>query len=529
MNKKINCASYLRLSKEDIRNNDESSSISSQRMIIESFAKFNGFNIKKEYVDDGYSGGNFDRPGFQEMIKDIEAGLINCVITKDLSRLGREIYNTGSYIEQYFIEKNVRYIAINDSYDSTIGDSMLGIRLGVNDLYLRDISKKVLSSFKIKQEKGEYIGSIPCYGYIKDPADRHHLIIDYEAAKVVKRIYNYALKGYGMRTISNILTEEQIPIPIVYKKESRGLLVTENDGYGVWKHGTIKNILTSQMYIGNMVQHTYKKQSYRSNRNIKLPEEEHIIIENTHEPIIDKETFDKVQEILKSRHTCTVTKEHKYLFAGIIKCKECGHTLSISEKINKKTNSHFTECNLWKRKGKYSGCQPHRLNYNLLEEELISSLRNICKNFLIDFDYDSVIKNKIQNNNKKINDINKELLNREVALNKVNSMINSLYSDKIEGILTERDFVRIYKEKSEEARNISVRIEELKAELLEIEEDKNNDRYKECKELIDDFIRLKKPTRTILKRLIDRVEISNENEINVYFNFKEMSLNNCKA
>ena len=139
MNKKINCASYLRLSKEDIRNNDESSSISSQRMIIESFAKFNGFNIKKEYVDDGYSGGNFDRPGFQEMIKDIEAGLINCVITKDLSRLGREIYNTGSYIEQYFIEKNVRYISINDSYDSTIGDSMLGIRLGVNDLFERYI------------------------------------------------------------------------------------------------------------------------------------------------------------------------------------------------------------------------------------------------------------------------------------------------------------------------------------------------------------------------------------------------------
>jgi hypothetical protein len=188
------------------------------------------------------------------------------------------MYNTGSYIEEYFLENNIRYIAINDSYDSSVGDSMLGIRLGVNDLYIRDVSKKVCSSFKIKQERGDYIGSFPCYGYKKDPNDKHKLIIDPEAAEIVKRIYNYALQGFGLNTISNRLTEEQIPIPIVYKKEPRGKLITDNNGYGIWKHGTIKNILTSEMYIGNMVQHTYKKQSYRSKKIIRIPKEEQIIV-----------------------------------------------------------------------------------------------------------------------------------------------------------------------------------------------------------------------------------------------------------
>ena len=180
-NKIYNCAEYLRLSKEDLGRNDESSSIQSQRLIIEAFARHNNLKIVEEYVDDGYSGGNFDRPAFTRMIEDIESGKINCVITKDLSRLGREMYKTGNYIEEYFLEHDVRYIAINDSYDSNIGDSMLGLRLGVNDLYLRDVSKKVRSSFRIKQERGEYIGSFPCYGYIKDPEDKHKLIIDPEA------------------------------------------------------------------------------------------------------------------------------------------------------------------------------------------------------------------------------------------------------------------------------------------------------------------------------------------------------------
>ena len=524
MSQKLRCAGYFRLSKEDERSNDESSSISSQRMIVESFAKFNGFQIVKEYVDDGYSGGNFDRPGFKQMIEDIEDGRVNCVITKDLSRLGREMYNTGTYIEEFFLEKNVRYIAINDSYDSSVGDSMLGIRLGVNDLYLRDVSKKVTSSFKIKQENGEYIGSFPCYGYKKDPNNKHKLVIDPEAAEVVKKIYNYALQGYGLNTISNRLTEQQIPIPIVYKKEPRGLLVTDNDGYGIWKHGTIKNILTSEMYIGNMVQHTYKKQSYRTKKLIRIPKEEQIIVENTHEPIIDKETFNKVQEIMKSRSRYTRGKEQKYLFTGLLKCKECGHSLSIEEKINKKDNSHYTSCNLYKRKGKYGSCTQHRLNYDLIEEELLDMLRNVCTSFLEDYNYEEIIMKKMKMNNKKIEEIEKNLNKFEKKLLKNNSIIDNLYKDKIEGILSEKDFSRMYQEYSKESNLISDKVEDLKKELEFIEQENNDNNYEECKSIIKDFFKLKKPTRNIISRLIDRVEVSENKELDVYFKFKEISL-----
>ena len=314
-NKIYNCAEYLRLSKEDLGRNDESSSIQSQRLIIEAFARHNNLKIVEEYVDDGYSGGNFDRPAFTRMIEDIESGKINCVITKDLSRLGREMYKTGNYIEEYFLEHDVRYIAINDSYDSNIGDSMLGLRLGVNDLYLRDVSKKVRSSFRIKQERGEYIGSFPCYGYIKDPEDKHKLIIDPEASKIVKLIYELCLEGLGVTRICRKLTEDKIPIPIVYKKEPRGLAVIENDGYGIWKNSTVRNILKSQMYIGNMVQHTHEKISYNQKKCKHLNEKDFIIVENTHEPIISKEDFEKVQEILKQKsHTAKDRNFYRFLF-----------------------------------------------------------------------------------------------------------------------------------------------------------------------------------------------------------------------
>ena len=201
------CGAYDRLSEADNKI-DESSSIKSQKIIIDSFAKYNNLKIYKHYIDDGYSGGNFNRPAFKEMIKDIEAHKINCVITKDLSRLGREMYETGKYIEEYFLEKGIRYIAINDSYDSNIGDSMLGIRLSVNDLYLRDVSKKVKTSLRAKQNRGDYIGSFALYGYKKSPLNKHKLIIDEEVRHIIELIYNMTLEGKSPYKIAKYLTNK---------------------------------------------------------------------------------------------------------------------------------------------------------------------------------------------------------------------------------------------------------------------------------------------------------------------------------
>ena len=524
MSKKYKCASYLRLSLADDNKLDESSSISSQRMIINAFAKYSNLDIVEEYVDDGFSGGNFQRPAFQRMIEDIKNGKINCVITKDLSRLGREIYQTGEYIEQYFLENGVRYIAINDSYDSEIGDTMLGIRLSVNDLYLRDVSKKVKSAMRIKQEQGEYIGSIPCYGYIKDPNNYHHLIPDEKVVPIVKMIYELALDGYGMNYICNKLSDMKIPIPIVYKGETRAKGITINDGCGVWKHATIKNILTSQMYIGNMVQHTYMKVSYHTKKLKKINDDELIIVENTHEPIISKEDFERVQVILKSRSKYTRGTKPKYLFTGLLKCKECGSTLSISEKVNKKDNSHYTQCNMYRKKGKYGVCTLHRVNYNDLEKDLLSIIRTECENFLSNYDTDELIKKSNEEYIHNTDTIKKELTIIQKQIVTSRNMIDSLYKDKLKGILSEDDFKRMYDDCTKET-NINLnREKELNNKLGLLDSELSKIDYETCKKSIERFMSMEKPTRNVISGLVEKVTISQNKEVELYFRFKELAI-----
>ncbi|MEG1793347.1 MAG: recombinase family protein [Bacilli bacterium] len=521
MSTKLNCASYLRLSLADDNKSDESSSISSQRMIIESFARFNNFCIVDEYIDDGYSGGNFDRPAFMRMLEDIKKRKINCVITKDLSRLGREIYKTGEYIEQYFLENDVRYIAINDSYDSEIGDTMLGIRLSVNDLYLRDVSKKVKSSLKIKQNNGEYIGSFPCYGYKKNPEDKHKLIPDDKVVSIVKMIYELALEGYGSHTICAKLTDLKIPIPIVYKGEPRGKKVTDNDGLGIWKHSTVRNILTSEMYIGNMVQHTYAKVSYHSKKLRKVDQSEQIIVKNTHEAIISKEDFDKVQELLKKRSKFNRGKEKKYLFTGLLKCKECGATLSISEKINKKDNSHFTQCNLYRKKGKYGVCTQHRVNYNLLEKDLLEIIKNECEKFLNDYNPETIIKkaNNMYDNNSKI--LKDEIVTIEKGLSTNRNIIDNLYKDKINNTLSQEDFNRMYETYSKENQSLIVRKNDLEKKITELNEEYSKLDYEKCKHSVERFMSMDNPTNNVISRLVKKITVSENKEIEIYFNYKE--------
>ena len=516
------CAGYDRLSDADDEKTDESSSIQSQKMIINSFAKFNNLTIYKHYVDDGYSGGNFDRPAFKEMIKDIEQGKINCVITKDLSRLGREMYKTGEYIEDYFLEKGIRYIAINDSYDSNVGDSMLGVRLSVNDLYLRDVSKKVKSAFKAKQEKGDYIGSIALYGYKKDPEDRHHLIVDEEVKDNVLMIYDLALSGIGVAKIAEILTRKKIPIPIVYKQENRAKNVTENDGYGIWKRQTVKSMLTNEMYVGNMVQNTYNKVSYRTKKLRKTRKEEIIVVPNTHEAIIDRNTFDKVQEILKNRFQEKKSSHQlEYLLGGMLYCKDCGRTIRISKKIQKKGVRHYTQCNLYTRKGKFGVCSSHALNYDLLEEDVIEYLRNICENFCEKYDFDEITDNSKNVINKNLEKLDKKIIKCKDILQIHQNTLDELYIDKTKGIVDIDMYKRIYDKTYSEQ-------EKIKKELIELEKmkkenekvlDGNNSNFKRCQHFAIDYMSLKKPTKEMIKRLVDRIEIDKDKKVYVYLRF----------
>jgi hypothetical protein len=525
-NKIYNCGDYLRLSKEDIGRNDESSSIQSQRMIIEGFAKHNNLNIVKEYVDDGYSGGNFDRPAFRQMIEDIENGLINCVITKDLSRLGREMYKTGKYIEEYFLEHNIRYIAINDSYDSNIGDSMLGLRLGVNDLYLRDVSKKVRSSFRVKQEKGEYIGSFPCYGYMKNPEDKHKLIIDPVASKVVKMIYDLYLEGLGVTKICRKLTDEKIAIPIVYKKEPRGLAVTENDGFGVWKNATVRNILKSQMYIGNMVQHTHEKISYRAKKCRHLSEDNFIIVENTHEAIISKEDFDEVQKMLKNKSYTPKEKNlDRFLFSGMMFCGKCGHTLGVSVKKTKSKPSLYTHCNHYLRKGKQSECTPNRLNYHLLEQDITHYLNEIGEEFIKHYDLRNMVEDSVYIYNRDIEELEKQLEEINRKMEKKINIISNLYNDKLEEVISLEVYKNLSDSHEKELQQLKIEKED-KENRLKVFADKSKEKeFTKCREAVEKFMKLKTPSRSTVKNLIDRIVVydnGDSKEVIVYFKFKEL-------
>lgn len=521
------CGGYDRLSDADNKN-DESSSIQSQKMIIDSFAKFNNLKIVKHYVDDGYSGGNFDRPGFQEMIKDIESGKINCVITKDLSRLGREMYKTGKYIEEYFLEHGVRYIAINDSYDSNIGDSMLGIRLSVNDLYLRDVSKKVKTSLRAKQNRGDYIGSFPLYGYKKDPDDRHKLIVDEEVREVVELIYDLALEGKSPNKIAETLTLKKIPIPIVHKKEPRAKDVTENDGYGIWKRQTIFSILTNQMYIGNMVQNTHNKISYNSKKLRKTDSSEHIIVPDTHEAIISKEVFFKVQDILNDRTSERKTDQQlEYLLGGLLYCKDCGRSIRISKDVLKKSIRHYTQCNLYTRKGKFGVCSSHRVNYDWLEEDVIEYLQDVCEMFCKHYDFNEVEDNSESIVIKNIKDINKKIEKVQNTLNTHKTTIDSLYMDKVHGLVDEDMYKRIYDKTKLEMNKLENELNNLNNQrtINEKQQDSNSS-FNKCKKSVLDYMTLRVPTREQITRLVDKIEIDKDKKIYVYLKFPELLIEN---
>lgn len=526
-NSVYNCADYRRLSKEDLIKKNESESISNQGLLINSFAKNNNLNIVKTYIDDGYSGANFDRPGFEQLIEDIESGLINCVITKDLSRIGRELYKTGIYIEEYFREKRVRYIAINDSYDSLVGDSMLGVKLSFNDLYLRDQSKKVRSSFRVKQEKGDYIGSFAKYGYMKDPKDHHHLIIDPEASKIVKLIYSWFLEGLSLQKICDNLTESKVPIPIVYKKEPRGLMVSENDGFGVWRKATIRSILKSELYIGNMVQRCFEKLSYNNKKLIHLDEKEWCKVENTHDAIIDKETFEAVQKKFKERSFVPKKKNiDRFLLSGLLYCGNCGHTLGISEKELKTKMSRFTYCNYYSRKGKFSNCSPNRIDYNKLESDILYYLQDIASEFIKHYNLSELVDDSIYLYNSDVEEMKKELEQIDKQINSKKKIIYSLYNDRLNEVISVDTYKELNKNHENELQKLKKDREELERKLNIFSDISKEKEFFKCRDTVEKFLKLEKPTKKLINNLINKVVVydkGNEKEVQVYFNFKELT------
>lgn len=328
--KKYTVGIYCRLSKDDDLNG-ESQSIGTQRSMLKSYCRENGYEVYREYIDDGYSGLNFDRPQFQMMLSDIEKQRIDMVITKDLSRLGRDYIMTGYYSEIYFPNKGIRYVALSDGYDSLKNDNDIApFRNILNDMYARDISKKVRNAKRQRAKDGLFIGSQAPYGYMRDESNKNRLVPDPEAAKVVQLIFDLAAKGKGEIAIAVYLEEQKILCPSAYKAvqgDTRFLRYKEENHFA-WTPSSIGKILRDRVYIGTLTSLKTEVTNCKTKQRAKVPEDRQVVSENAHEAIISEELFESVQHC-RSMHLCPAKQQRDNIFRGLLFCSCCGHPLSV--------------------------------------------------------------------------------------------------------------------------------------------------------------------------------------------------------
>lgn len=437
---------YIRLSEsdEDKTYESESESIINQRNLLMDYVRSSGFTLVDEYVDDGFTGTNFDRPSFQRILKDIESGRINCVITKDLSRLGRDYIKCGFYVEQYFPQKKVRYISILDQVDiflENANNDIAPFKALFNDMTSKDISKKIRSILKNKKQQGKFIGSKPCYGYMRNPEDKGHLIPDPKVAPVVKKIFKMAYSGIGVSDIVTYLNDNKILSSSMYKN----IKASSRRKISVWSISSVNKLLKNRMYTGDMVQNVQTKLSYKSQKKISLEKEFWIIVENTHEPLVNKNVFEAIQNA-PARTRNTHCNREKRLLENLLICKECGNSLTVLYRKSKKykDGEYWTiNCNKYARDLRRKLCYPHFFPYDKLEEKIMLVIRNTCQKYLDSLNIKELseklrleqVKSKTEKQNEK------EQYISEIA--ELKRKIDSLYDDKYNKIITTESYMRI--------------------------------------------------------------------------------------
>ncbi|MBE7060270.1 MAG: hypothetical protein E7389_05560 [Ruminococcaceae bacterium] len=497
-------ALYLRLSRDDGTLTDSESIVNQKSFLLE-YAKANSFNVVEIFSDDGYSGLSFDRPEFNRMIKLIEEKKINTVITKDLSRLGRDYIEVGNYIDKYFPLHCVRYIAVNDGIDTGMSQStndMTPFRAVFNDMYAKDISKKVRTALTTKKSNGKFIGSQPPYGYKKDPKDKNHLIIDEDTALYVRRIYSEFLSGGTVLGIAHKLSLDKIPTP----SEQKGLTATQKCFKGVWNDVIIRRILTNPTYAGHLTQNMTRKVSYKIDKKVRLPKSEWIIIKNTHEPIISQDDFDAVAEILSKRSYHKRKRTGKqHLLSGLVFCKDCGGSMSFVKESETRT---YLVCSRWRKNAKLGICTSHSIRESYVEnviKDKLKELASVINTSEILSDADAFFVK--ENNNEKLI----ESIKRKIDVCK-NTLL-SLYKDKALGVISEDEFIELSKGIKSERAVYEQRLNEL------LEEASSINSAKDISELLSNIISFENIDRNTLLMLIDKVYIDKNKNIEIQFKF----------
>lgn len=513
MNKNITfyTALYLRLSRED-GDKEESDSVSNQKKLLTEYIEGREeFILYDIYTDDGFSGTNFERPEFKRMLRDIETGKINCVIVKDLSRFGRDYIETGRYLERCFPQAGVRFIALSDGIDSMkqAYDMLLPIKNIFNEQYARDISRKIQATVKTKQHAGEFIGSFASYGYKKSPEDKNKLIIDAYPASVVRRIFAMYISGIGKQKIARILTREGVLCPSAYK-ELNGAHYKNGNRTAYWTYSTINSILHKEIYIGNMVQGT-KHQVMRGRQN-RVNREDWIVVENTHEPIIDMETWNKAQQLLTRRTREVNLTTNQNIFAGFIRCGDCDAAMAKvtwSRADGTKTRSFY--CGTYKRYGnKY--CTPHTMPEAVMEHIVLEDLKKIVQSIK---DLETLAKKKGRRHSGEIPQSQIDTIKGE--LEKIRKWKQSAYEDWKENLLTKEEFLS-YKQDYGRKEELLLKQVEL---LEQAAKTGNGDEITESswvKRLLK-LGNIEKLDRDIIVEMIDKIYIYENRRIRIIYNF----------
>ncbi len=447
------------------------------------------------------------------------------VITKDLSRLGRDYIKTGFYIESYFPEKNIRYVSLLDNLDTFEEESSASditpFKAVLNDMYAKDISKKIRSVCRQKRESGQYISAYPPYGYKKDETDeKAHLIIDEFAGEVVKRIFNMYVTGLTSYKICDVLNAEKIEPPAVYLDMK---LVHRSKDYYKWRPSSVQKILKNEVYLGKLLQGKTKKLSYKSKKKIDLPREIWIVEENAHEPLIDIETFNKVQKILERKYN-TRFRNREYLLKGITYCHNCGNKLNFVTKTekykDKKYERRYVVCGT-ATKGR---CIKQYNNYDKLEKEILDYIKKVCLLNTKGDTYKKAILKKKNDNTEIINDYLAHIKILEEKCNNISKKIEQIYDDKLNGVIEENDYIRYSEKFIKERKQISENIESLKEKIKILSSDENKIvTNQEVKELTNKFLKAEYINKEILFDIVDRIEIDENKKIYIHFNFKQLN------
>ncbi len=511
-------ALYCRLSKDDGTNN-ESMSISTQKTMLKDYAKRNGFLNCQFYVDDGYSGTNYDRPAFRQLIEDIQDGEVSTLITKDLSRLGRNYLETGTYIEVFFPNHNVRYIAINDGVDS-IDNAQMDItpfRNIINEMYAKDTSRKIKSALHARRMQGKYMATTAPFGYQKDEKDHNHLVIDEVTAPVVELIFSIAEEGVGLHTICNRLRKAKVLKPSFYKKELFERFMDEEKMYD-WDTAYVSQILHNPVYAGNLTVADKPTKTMRSKKRQYIPYAEREIIYGTHEPIIEQNRWNTVQKILDGRPPVIGESSSGYdnIFRGVIKCADCGSAMLAKVEQKRKRNNvldkTFYCCTKYRKFGK-DGCSSHTIEARTVHEVVLADIQKHAGQALTD--RKAMVTEIAERLNLQMSadreQQKKELRQCKQRVSEIENLYAKLYEDLTRELLTEKRFQMLSARYDSEQEELTAKIKELEKSAIADKEQLSS--IEQFAEQISGYAGITELNFKIINQLIEKILVSEPVEV----------------